>query len=120
LGILGLSFKPNTDDMRFAPSVYIINRLLAEGAIIKAFDPVAKGNAKEIFKNKIVYCSNVFETAKNCDALIILTEWDEFKNMDLKKVKNLLKSPIIIDGRNIFNPEKMKKLGFNYYSIGRK
>jgi UDPglucose 6-dehydrogenase len=120
LGILGLSFKPNTDDMRFAPSVYIINRLLAEGATIKAFDPVAKENAKKIFKDKIVYCSDVFETAKNCDALIILTEWDEFKKINLKKIKSLLKNPIIIDGRNIFNPEKIKKLGFNYISIGRK
>jgi len=120
LGILGLSFKPDTDDMRFAPSVYIINKLLAEGAIIKAFDPVAEENAKNIFKDKIAYCSNIFETAKNCDALIILTEWEEFKNMDLKKIKSLLKNPIIIDGRNIFNPEKMRKLGFKYISIGRK
>ena len=120
LGVLGLSFKPNTDDMRFAPSIYVINKLLAEGAIIKAFDPVAEERAKEIFKDKITYCSDIFETAENCDALVVLTEWDEFKNMNLKKIKNLLRSPIIIDGRNIFNPEKMKKLGFKYISVGRK
>ena len=120
LGILGLSFKPNTDDMRSAPSIYIINRLLEEGAIIKAFDPAAEENAKGIFHDKISYCPGIFETAEGCDALVILTEWDIFKNMDLKKVKSLLKNPIIIDGRNIFNPEKMRKLGFSYISIGRK
>jgi len=119
LGILGLSFKPNTDDMRFAPSVYIIDKLLEEGATIKAFDPVAQENAKGIFGDKIEYCADILKTAEDCDALIILTEWDEFKNMDIRKVKSLLKKPIIIDGRNIFDPIKMKKIGFNYYSIGR-
>ncbi len=120
IGILGLSFKPNTDDMREAPSIDIINGLLKRGVHIKAFDPAAMGKAKEIFQNKIIYCSDIYKTAKDCDALIILTEWDEFKNMDLGKIKKLLKSPIIFDGRNIFNPKKMKKLGFDYSSIGRK
>jgi len=119
LAILGLAFKPNTDDMRNAPSIDIINMLIKQGAIIKAYDPIAKESAKQVFKHKITYCSNIYETVQNADALIILTEWDEFKDMDLKKIKKLLKSSKIIDGRNIFNPKKMRKLGFNYSCIGR-
>lgn len=120
LGILGLSFKPNTDDMRGAPSIDIINAFIKEGAEIKAYDPVAEEKAREIFKDRITYCSNVYEVAKNSDILLVLTDWEEFKNIDLIKIKKLLKSPKIIDGRNIFNPQKMAKLGFDYYSIGRK
>lgn len=119
IGVLGLAFKENTDDMRNAPSVDIVNMLIKEGAVINAFDPVAIRKAEEIFKDKIVYCSNIYETAQEADALIILTEWDEFKNMDLKKIKKLLKTPIIFDGRNIFDPKKIRKLGFNYFCIGR-
>lgn len=118
IGILGLAFKPNTDDMRFAPSIDIINQLQSEGAKIKAFDPQAIEKAKEIFKN-IIYCKNPYQVAKGSDCLAILTEWDEIKKIDLKKIKKLLKHPIIIDGRNIFDPEKMEKLGFLYKSIGR-
>ena len=120
LGILGLAFKLNTDDMREAPSIDIINMLIKEGSVIKAYDPAAIEKAKEIFKGRIVYCSNVYEAAEGSDALIILTEWDEFKNMNLRKIKKLLKLPKIIDGRNIFDPQKMAKLGINYSSIGRK
>jgi len=119
LGILGLSFKPGTDDMRGAPSVDIINAFIKEGAEIKAYDPVAEEKAREIFKDRIIYCSNVYEAAKNSDVLFILTDWEEFKNIDLIKIKKLLKSPKIIDGRNIFDPKKMRKLGFNYSCIGR-
>lgn len=119
LAILGLAFKPNTDDMRNAPSVDIINMFIKQGAIIKAYDPIAKESAKQIFKDKITYCSDIYETVQNADALIILTEWDEFKHMDLEKIKKLLKSSKIIDGRNIFDPQKMRKLGFNYSCIGR-
>lgn len=120
IGIWGLSFKPNTDDMRNSPSIDIINVLLKEGAIIQAFDPVATEKAKEIFKNKINFKSNLYQAAQNADVLLILTEWDQFKNADLQKMKKTLKLPIIIDGRNIFSPQKMKNLGFDYYSIGRK
>jgi UDPglucose 6-dehydrogenase len=120
IGVWGLSFKPNTDDMRNAPSIDIINALIKEGAKIQAYDPVAIKKTKEIFKDKISFCSNPYQAAKNADVLIVVTEWDEFKNVDLKKTKRLLKLPKIIDGRNIFDPEKMKKLGFDYYSIGRK
>jgi len=119
VGILGLSFKPNTDDMRFAPSIKIIQLLQREGARIKAYDPEAMEKAKKIFKN-IEYAKNPYQVAEGSDALVIVTEWDEFKNMDLKRIKGLLNQPIIIDGRNIFEPEKMRKLGFVYKSVGRK
>jgi len=120
IGILGLAFKPNTDDIREAPSITIINKLLKEGAKIKAYDPVAIDRAKKVFGKKIKFAKNLYEVARNADALVILTEWDEFKNMDLRKIKKLLKLPKIIDGRNIFDPKKMAQLGFNYSCLGRK
>ncbi|MDD5687458.1 MAG: UDP-glucose/GDP-mannose dehydrogenase family protein [Elusimicrobia bacterium] len=118
IGILGLAFKPNTDDMRFAPSIDIINMLQNEGAKIKAYDPQAGEKAKEVLKN-VIYCKNPYDVAKNSDCLVIMTEWDEIRNVDLEKIKKLLKHPIIIDGRNVFEPETMRKLGFIYKSIGR-
>jgi len=118
IGILGLAFKPNTDDMRRAPSIGVIEALQKEGAKIKAYDPEAMGKAKEIFKG-ITYCNEPYEVAKDADALIILTEWNEFKELDLKKLKQLLKQPLILDGRNIYDPEDMKKEGFKYISMGR-
>ena len=119
IGILGLSFKPNTDDMRFAPSVDIVNELQKAGAKIKAYDPEAMGNAKKILKN-IEYCNNPYDAAKNADVLVIATEWNEFKELDLKKIKSLIKHNLVIDGRNIYDPEEMERHGFNYISIGRK
>ncbi|HJN56719.1 MAG: UDP-glucose/GDP-mannose dehydrogenase family protein [Candidatus Woesearchaeota archaeon] len=118
IGVLGLAFKPNTDDMRFAPSEDIIPKLQKEGAKIKAYDPEAMERAKSTLK--IDYCNNPYEAAKDADCLLILTEWNEFKEMDLKKIKSTMKVPLIIDGRNIYNLEEMKKLGFEYLSIGRK
>jgi len=119
IGILGLAFKPNTDDMRFAPSIDIINYLQKEGAKIKAYDPEAVENAKKLLKD-IKYCKDPYEAAESADALLILTEWNEFKELDLDKIKDLMKNKLIIDGRNIYKPEEMKKLGFSYISIGRK
>lgn len=119
IGILGLSFKPNTDDIREAPSIYIIKSLKEKGAKIKAYDPKALLKMKQVFPD-ITYCDNPYEVAKNSDCLVILTEWPEFRKLDLKKIKNLLNQPIIIDGRNIFEPQKMTKLGFVYKCIGRK
>ncbi|MCK5594778.1 UDP-glucose/GDP-mannose dehydrogenase family protein [bacterium] len=118
IGILGLSFKPNTDDMREAPSIYIINKLQQEGAKIKAYDPVAGCAAKKILKN-VQYCKDPYCAAKDSDALVIITDWPEFEKLDLEKIKSLLNHSVIIDGRNIYDPEKMKKLGFVYKSIGR-
>ncbi len=119
IGILGLAFKPNTDDMRFAPSIDIIADLQREGAKIKAYDPKAMEKAKNILKG-VVYCNNPYEAAKDADALLIVTEWQEFKKLDFKKIKSLMRHPLIIDGRNIFDPEELKKEGFAYISVGRK
>lgn len=118
LGVLGLSFKPNTDDMREAPSITIIQSLQREGAKVKAYDPQAMEAAKKIFKN-IEYGRDVYEVAKGSDALIIITEWNQFRNLDLKRLKNIMKSPIFLDLRNIYDPAKMKEMGFKYYGVGR-
>ncbi|MEK6983818.1 MAG: UDP-glucose/GDP-mannose dehydrogenase family protein [Nanoarchaeota archaeon] len=118
IGVFGLAFKPNTDDMRFAPSIDIIEELQREGAKIKAYDPEAMRKAQEILHD-IVYCSNPYDAAKDADALVVLTEWNEFKELELKKLKSLMKHPLIIDGRNIYNPKNLKKEGFAYISIGR-
>src|SRR3989344_5000357 len=119
LAVLGLAFKPDTDDMRFAPSTYIIGRLQEKGAKIRAYDPVAMDKAKNPLSN-VSFCRDPYEASKGADALLILTEWNEFKEMDLKKIKSLLKDPLIIDGRNIYNLITMEKEGFRYISIGRK
>lgn len=118
IAILGLAFKPNTDDIREAPSLKIINHLKQLGANITAYDPQAINNTKKIIPD-IEYANNVYSAIENKDAVVIITEWAEFKEMDLTKVKSLLKTPVIIDGRNIFDPRKMKELGFTYSSIGR-
>jgi len=117
VGILGLAFKPNTDDMRYAPSIDIINHLLSEGAKVVAYDPVAMENARRVLPD-IEYRENPYDVADGADCLAIVTEWDEFKNLDLEKIKSLLKTPIIFDGRNVFKKEKMEELGFIYKGIG--
>lgn len=120
VAVWGLAFKPNTDDMRCAPSVDIINHLRTHGATIRAHDPVASNNAQEIFGNdNITYCSSPNEAVEGADALVIMTDWDEYKSADLTTIKKLLLRPLVIDGRNIFKPNNMKDAGFEYYSIGR-
>ncbi len=118
VGILGLSFKPDTDDMREAPSIYIINELQKEGVDIRAYDPAAMENARTILKG-ITYCKNPYEAAKGCHAIMVLTEWREFQKLDLEKIRKAMSQPVIIDGRNIYDPIEMKKLGFTYVSVGR-
>lgn len=118
IGILGLAFKPNTDDMRFAPSIDIIEALQKDGAHVKAYDPVAMERAKQVLKN-VEYCSNPYDVAKEADCLVLVTEWDEFKKLDLARVKSLMKVPALADGRNLYDPARMKELGFIYRSIGR-
>lgn len=118
IGILGLAFKPNTDDMRDAPSIVVINKLQEEGARIKAYDPVAMNNAKKILKN-VEFAKDPYSAAKHSDILIVLTEWNEFKELDLQKIKKLMKKPILIDGRNIYNPKMLKEMGFVYRGVGR-
>ena len=118
IGILGLSFKPNTDDMRAAPSVDIIQALQQEGAKIKVFDPAAMERAAKIL-SKVKFCQDSYEVAAGAEVVIILTEWNEFKELDLEKVKGLMKVPVIVDGRNIYDRQKMQALGFKYVGIGR-
>ena len=118
IGVLGLAFKPNTDDMRSAPSVDIINRLKEDGARIKVYDPQAMKNARSILKG-VTFCKDPYETARASDAIAIVTEWHEFRVMDLRRIKKLMRNPLIIDGRNIFDPERMQRLGFRYISMGR-
>ncbi|NPA32711.1 MAG: UDP-glucose/GDP-mannose dehydrogenase family protein [Aquificae bacterium] len=121
VAIWGLSFKPNTDDIREAPSLRVVQKLLSEGARVRAYDPKAVENFKRIFKEgeDLKYFTDKYEAVKGAEALLILTEWEEFARADLKKVKNLMKLPIIIDGRNVYEPQRLKKLGFEYYSMGR-
>ncbi len=120
VAVWGLAFKPNTDDIRFAPSLIIIQALLSKGYKITAYDSQAMKNVRKVLGNKIKYANSANEAIKNKDALIIVTEWNEFKQIDLNKVKKLLKKEYVFDGRNIYQPEKMRKLGFKYFSIGRK
>ena len=118
--VWGLAFKPNTDDMREAPSVPVINLLLESGVRVKAFDPASMENAKFYLDNKIDYAQNMYDALPESDALIIFTEWNEFRNPDFKKVKSLLKKPVIFDGRNVYDLDDMEEFGFTYYSIGRR
>jgi UDPglucose 6-dehydrogenase len=119
IGLLGLAFKPNTDDMRYAPSIDISERLIKAGAKIRAYDPVAMEVARPLLPAELEMFKDSYEMVKGCDALIVVTEWNEFKQLDLEKVKKLLKSPTIYDGRNIYDPRIMKEMGFNYRSVGR-
>ncbi len=118
--VWGLSFKPNTDDMREAPSIVIINKLLELGATVKAYDPVAMEEAKRILGDKIYYANGQYDAAEGTDGLFIVTEWNEFRLPDFKKLKSIMNENIIFDGRNIFEPDFIKDKGFIYYSIGRK
>ncbi len=118
IGVLGLSFKPNTDDMRSAPSIEILNTLKHEGAKIKAYDPKAEEKSKEIIQG-VEYCDNPYQVAENADALVILTEWKEFSELNFDKIKQLMRTKIVIDGRNMLDPDKIKQLGFKYISVGR-
>lgn len=118
IGIFGLSFKPNTDDMRDAPSITVINKLQKNGARIRAYDPIAVSNASKIFKNVSFY-KDPYSVAKDADLIIIMTEWNEFKELDLHKIKKLMKKPILLDGRNIYDPKILEDLGFSYMGVGR-
>jgi len=118
IGVLGLAFKPNTDDLRDAKSVEIIQAMLDEGAKVVAYDPIAMEKAKEIFPD-IGYEKNAYDVAKDAEALVIVTEWNEFKLLNLEKLRDLMKTPRIFDGRNIYAPDRMYKLGIEYFSIGR-
>jgi len=120
IGVLGLSFKPNTDDVRESPAISICKRLIEHQAQVQVYDPISIPNAKKVFNgDRISYCGDCYEAAANCYALLIATEWNEFRNINLEKIKSMMKKPIIFDSRNIFEPEKMERLGFQYFGTGR-
>ncbi|MGH7816235.1 MAG: UDP-glucose dehydrogenase family protein, partial [Candidatus Binatia bacterium] len=118
--IWGLAFKPRTDDMRDAPAITVIERLLEAGARVQAFDPEAMAEARKLFGARISYAQRSYDALDGASALLILTEWNEFRRPDFQRVKSLLKEPVIFDGRNIYDPNDLRKLGFDYVSIGRK
>jgi UDPglucose 6-dehydrogenase len=118
IGVLGLAFKPNTDDMREAPSVEVIHLLQSEGAHVQTYDPVAMVNA-DLYLPNVTLCQDAYEAAQGVDALVIVTDWNEFKHLSLPRLKESMRQPVIVDGRNIYDPERMRSLGFVYRGIGR-
>jgi len=120
IAIWGLSFKPNTDDMREAPVLVLVDKLVEAGATVKAFDPVATEEAKLLLGNKIEYATNIYDAAKEADCIMLVTEWMTFRFPDFKKLKTLMNTAVIFDGRNVYNPEDIKEEGFEYFGIGTK
>jgi len=120
IAVLGLAFKPNTDDMREAKSVEVVERLLELGATVRAYDPVAMNHARKTLPASVVYCESPYEAAGGADAVALVTEWNEFKFLNLERLRGVMHRPVVFDGRNLWEPERMRRLGFEYYSIGRK
>ena len=120
IGILGLAFKAETDDIRESPAIDIVNELLKLGAIVKVHDPQAMHNFKEKYGDKVFYCNNEYESSKDADALLILTEWNEYRSLDLRRIKSAMKSPYIFDTRNVLDRDELNELGFNFDLIGQK
>jgi UDPglucose 6-dehydrogenase len=118
IGVLGLAFKPLTDDIRFAPALDIIHRLQGEGAKIKVFDPVAMEKAEKALKN-VTFCKTPYEAAQGADCLALVTEWADFKTLDFRRLKRVMTTPIVIDGRNLYDPKKVRAAGFEYHGMGR-
>jgi UDPglucose 6-dehydrogenase len=120
LGVLGLAFKSDTDDIRESPAIMIVETLLKEGAFVRAYDPAGMPNAKRVLKSAaLTYAADAYDAATGCDALLILTEWKEFANLDLQKLRGRVNHAIVVDGRNLYDPEKMTSAGFIYHSVGR-
>jgi UDPglucose 6-dehydrogenase len=119
-GIWGLSFKPHTDDTRESPAIVIINELLANGAKVKAYDPVAMSESRKILNDQIVYGKDQYDVVIDADAMILVTEWEEFRMPNFPVLTRLMKNKLIFDGRNIYDPDEMEEEGFTYYCIGRK
>jgi len=118
VAVWGLSFKPGTDDIREAPSLVLIEQLLNAGATVRVHDPVAHENVRHIFGDKLIYCEHHYDTLEDADVLTIVTEWSEFRNPDFELLKQKMKQPVIFDGRNLYDPHKMRDLGFVYSGIG--
>lgn len=119
LGVLGLAFKGGTDDIRESPAVLLVQSLVQEGCVVAAYDPAAMERAREVLRSNVEFVSSPYEAAAGADALLILTEWEEFATLDLPQINSKLRYPIVIDGRNLYNPEMMAAHGFTYYSVGR-
>jgi UDPglucose 6-dehydrogenase len=119
IAVWGLSFKPRTDDMREAPAIPIIEGLLKRGARVRAYDPEARDVARRIFKKRITYARNAYDALTDADALLIVTEWNEFREPDYDRMRRLMRAPAIFDGRNILDPVQIRGLGFTYWSVGR-
>lgn len=120
VGVLGLTFKPDTDDMREAPSLTIIPALAERGALIRVHDPQGMGEARKLLPQAVRFCKDPYEVCSGADAVVLMTEWNEYKNIDLSKVKSIMKKPVFVDLRNVFHPGEMQKAGFDYFSIGRR
>ena len=120
IAVLGVAFKPNTDDMREAKSIEVVTELLRRGATVRVYDPVAIDNAREVFPPSVIYCGSSYEAAAGADALALVTEWNEFKFLNLERVRNAMRRPVVFDGRNVWEPERMRRLGFEYHSVGRR
>jgi UDPglucose 6-dehydrogenase len=118
IGILGLSFKPNTNDIRESSAIVIIQTLLKRGAKVKAYDPAAMEEARSILPG-VEFGKDAYDVAEGCDALVLATEWNQFRRLDLQRIKGLLKTPIFIDLRNVYDPDQMEQMGFNYCGVGR-
>ncbi|HEY2996647.1 MAG TPA: UDP-glucose/GDP-mannose dehydrogenase family protein [Methylomirabilota bacterium] len=120
IAVLGLAFKPNTDDMREAKSVEVVERLLELGATVRVYDPVAMDHARKTLPASVIYCESPYEAAGGADAVALVTEWNEFKFLNLERLRGVMRRPVVFDGRNVWEPERMRRLGFEYHSIGRK
>ena len=120
VAVLGLAFKPNTDDMREAKAVEVVERLLELGATVRVYDPVAMNHARKTLPDAVIYCDSPYEAAGGADAVALVTEWNEFKFLNLERLRGVMRRPVVFDGRNLWEPERMRRLGFEYYSIGRK
>jgi UDPglucose 6-dehydrogenase len=118
--VWGLAFKPKTDDMREAPSVEVIEGLLGKGATVRVFDPIAMDAARRVLGTRVAWAEHAYDALQGADALFVVTEWNDFRHPDFERMKSLMKSPVVFDGRNIYAPEKLRELGFTCFSIGRK
>ena len=116
--MLGVTFKPNTDDMRDAPSIPLITALQDMGAVVRVFDPVGMEQAKKVFEN-VIFCESAYDCARGSHALVIVTEWEQFRALDLKRLASIMECPVIIDLRNIYSPEEVMRNGFHYCGVGR-
>jgi UDPglucose 6-dehydrogenase len=119
LAVLGLAFKPETDDMRESPAIPIVSQLVQEGAQVRAFDPAAMENAKKLLPPQVHYCQDAYDAATGAHCLVIITEWNQFRSLDLERLKGCMAQPLVVDLRNVYEPDKMREAGFTYHCVGR-